>query len=72
LIEDGDTTIVKVITAGGRKGLLELFDMGSARDYAYIIVDELSKALGKKYEVIMNIDYLDKSKSNLMHNINIR
>jgi len=72
LIEDGDTTIVKVITTGGRKGLLDLSDMGSARDYAYIIVDELSKALGKKYEIIRNIDYLDKSKSNLMHNINIK
>jgi len=72
LIENGDTTIVKIITAGGRRGLLDLFDWGSARDYAYIIADELSKALGKKYEVIMNIDYLDKSKSSLMHNINIR
>jgi len=72
LIENGDTTIVKIITAGGRRGPLDLFDWGSARDYAYIIADELSKALGKKYEVIKNIDYLDKSKSSLMHNINIR
>lgn len=67
LIEDGESTAVKVIASGGREGLLDLFDMGSYRDYAHLVVDEISRNLGKRYEILSEVDYLEKSKSSLLY-----
>ncbi|MCD6368544.1 MAG: hypothetical protein J7L38_01955 [Thermoproteales archaeon] len=66
VIEDEDHTIVKIVASGGRRGLLDLFDLGSAKDYANDILYDLCGKVGVKPETVVEVDYLDKSRSNKM------
>jgi len=56
-------TQVKVVATGGRRGLLDFYDLGASRDYTYIILDELAKALSVGFRVIAEVNYLDREKS---------
>ncbi len=67
LLENGDSTIVKAIASGSRAGLFDVFDLGACKDYTHIVVNEISRILGKDFEVIGEVDYLDRSKSGILH-----
>jgi len=56
-------TQVKVVATGGRKGLLDFYDLGASRDYTYTILDELAKMLGVGFRVVAEVNYLDREKS---------
>lgn len=59
VIEDRNKSIVKVIATGARSGILDLFDLGSSRDYTRLILDRIAEKLGAKYEVVAEVNYLD-------------
>lgn len=67
VIEDGDSTIVKTVSSGSREKPFDLFDLGTSKDYTYLVVEDISTRLGKDFEVIAEIEYLDRSKSELLH-----
>ena len=63
VIERPGYTEVKVVTGGGKKGLLDLFDLGSSKDYAYEIIESISRRVGIKPVDLIDIDYMDAGKS---------
>jgi len=63
VVEKEGLSLVKVIACGGRKGFLNPFDLCSSRDYAREVLSQLSRMLGSNYEVLSEVDYLDRSKS---------
>ena len=63
VIERSGYTEVKVLAGGGKKGLLDLFDLGSSKDYAHEIIESISRRIGIKPIDIMEIDYMDAGKS---------
>ncbi|HDD25527.1 MAG TPA: hypothetical protein ENF75_00355 [Acidilobales archaeon] len=65
-IESGKETVVKVITGGGKAGLLDISDWGASRDYVWKIIQWLSQVLKLKPKLITEVDYLDISKAHLM------
>jgi len=63
VIERPGYTEVKVLAGGGKKGLLDLFDLGSSKDYAHEIIESISRRIGMNPIDIVEIDYMDAGKS---------
>jgi len=66
VLENGDETLVKILATGSRSTPLWL-DYGTSRDYVYLILNELTKRLGTKYEIISEANYLRKEDSPKIH-----
>jgi len=65
-VEEERSTLVKAIATGGRRGPLDLFDLGSSRDYAVESITRMCEALRAECEVLREVDYLDASKSEVL------
>ena len=63
VVEGSGYTEVKVLAGGGKKGLLDLFDLGSSKDYAHEIIESISRRIGMRPIDIVEIDYMDAGKS---------
>lgn len=66
IIDEERSTLVKAIATGGRRGLLDLFDLGSSRDYALESITSICEFLRAECEVLREVDYLEASKSELL------
>ncbi len=65
-LEEGDTTILRVIVTGAREGLLDFFDLGASRDYARMVVDDVARRLATGYEVLAEVERLSRGKSSML------
>lgn len=45
ILESNEGVVLRIITEGGKKRLLNFFDLGSSKDYAYNIINALEKEL---------------------------
>jgi len=63
VIDGSGYTEVKIVAGGGKKGLLDLFDLGSSKDYAHEIIESISRKIGIKPIDIIEINYMDSGKS---------
>jgi hypothetical protein len=66
LIEEERSTLVKAIATGGRRGLMDFFDLGSSRDYARESINNICALTRATCEVLREVEYLDASKSELL------
>ena len=66
---DKSETIVKVIATGARSGIFDFFDLGSSRDYTYLVLDSIARRLGVGYELIAEVHRLDSSKASKLYTV---
>ena len=62
-IELSGRVVLRVIATGGRRGLLDFFDLGSSKTYAREIIERIGKITGIMPQIISEVDYLDAGKS---------
>lgn len=66
LVEENDSTIIKAVAAGSKKGLLDFTDLGVSRDYARDSINAICEFLKTTCEIVREVEYLDAFKSELL------
>ncbi|MEM0015273.1 MAG: DUF6054 family protein [Zestosphaera sp.] len=67
LIEEGATVLAKAVATGGRRGPLDLFDLGSSKDYTLESLEDLCRAVNAECQVLKEVEYLDATKSERLY-----
>lgn len=66
VVDQNGQVVVKAVATGGRKGFLDLFDLGSSRDYAREVIERVFRVVNARYEIVREVDYLSQEKSDQM------
>ncbi len=69
VLEASGYTVVKVLSTGGKSGLLDFMDWGASRAYVNKVIEELSKRLNMQPMDYREVKYLDASKAKELHGV---
>ncbi|MEM4489899.1 MAG: DUF6054 family protein [Desulfurococcaceae archaeon] len=66
LIEEDNSTIIRAIASGSRKGPLDFTDLGVSKDYVKDSINTICELARATCEIIREVEHLDASRSELL------